>query len=397
MDCALAPGCPTDSRNRPSSMDNLLGSLGRIQSLVQDTIQQQGNLCKDLEGQHGVFERLDLVSEEVNDGTCAIAENRETIKIIKQSVHLLVSVVIKQDNELRHLQQEVLDLKTRSMRQNLLVHNVPESKGENVYTVTTTSIAQTIGIDMSNHPIDVCHRMGPIPTRQNRTRPIVVRFTNRRDTDTILQKFREKNKSKGKSDSQNSDIRITPHYPEELQAKRRKLLDAAEGISKASPAAACKTNLNAMTINNQLYKDPIPRPSAKSVLTPDPDVQKAAHKLACVSSEQLSEKGSIFQANASRVSSFAETSLLYHKVCSQPVAASATHNILAYVLPDGTQGYQDDGEHGAGRFLSKWLARNNHTGIAVVVTRQYGGTHLGFRRFELSKDAAQSAIQKLVP
>ncbi|WP_069300379.1 YigZ family protein [Neptunicoccus sediminis] len=61
--------------------------------------------------------------------------------------------------------------------------------------------------------------------------------------------------------------------------------------------------------------------------------------------------------------------------------AKATHNTWAVILPDGTQIKNDDGESGAGMVILRMLERDNIIGEVVVVTRWYGGVHLGGDRF----------------
>ena len=59
----------------------------------------------------------------------------------------------------------------------------------------------------------------------------------------------------------------------------------------------------------------------------------------------------------------------------------ATHNTWAVILPDGTQVKTDDGESGAGMVILRMLERDAVIGEVVVVTRWYGGVHLGGDRF----------------
>ncbi len=61
--------------------------------------------------------------------------------------------------------------------------------------------------------------------------------------------------------------------------------------------------------------------------------------------------------------------------------AKATHNTWAAVLSDGGPQKNDDGESGAAAIILKMLEREGLTDHIVVVTRWYGGTHLGGDRF----------------
>lgn len=61
--------------------------------------------------------------------------------------------------------------------------------------------------------------------------------------------------------------------------------------------------------------------------------------------------------------------------------AKATHNIWAVVLSDGGTVKGDDGEAGAGAVILRMLERAGLVDHVVVVTRWYGGVHLGGDRF----------------
>lgn len=61
--------------------------------------------------------------------------------------------------------------------------------------------------------------------------------------------------------------------------------------------------------------------------------------------------------------------------------AKATHNTWAVVLSDGGAVKNDDGESGAGAVILKMLERAGLVDHVVVVTRWYGGVHLGGDRF----------------
>jgi putative IMPACT (imprinted ancient) family translation regulator len=61
--------------------------------------------------------------------------------------------------------------------------------------------------------------------------------------------------------------------------------------------------------------------------------------------------------------------------------AKATHNTWACVLSDGGAVKNDDGESGAAAVILKMLERAELRDHVVVVTRWYGGVHLGGDRF----------------
>jgi putative IMPACT (imprinted ancient) family translation regulator len=61
--------------------------------------------------------------------------------------------------------------------------------------------------------------------------------------------------------------------------------------------------------------------------------------------------------------------------------AKATHNSWAVVFANGTILKNDDGESGAGLGIARVLEGEDARDLIVVVTRWYGGVHLGGDRF----------------
>ena len=66
-----------------------------------------------------------------------------------------------------------------------------------------------------------------------------------------------------------------------------------------------------------------------------------------------------------------------------PKNLSSTQNIAGYILPNSSTGYCDDGDYGMGRAILRAMEpdKGYAAGLAVFVTRQYGGVKLGLKRF----------------
>ncbi|WP_416884342.1 YigZ family protein [Marivita sp.] len=69
--------------------------------------------------------------------------------------------------------------------------------------------------------------------------------------------------------------------------------------------------------------------------------------------------------------------------------AKATHNTWAVVFSDGTPLKNDDGEGGASQIILQMLEREGLTDHVIVVTRWYGGKHLGGDRFRHVQDCVR--------
>jgi hypothetical protein len=116
-------------------------------------------------------------------------------------------------------------------------------------------------------------------------------------------------------------------------------------------------------------------------------------------SDPFTEKKSVFVARAAVVSSPSEAkSFLAHLLATDKKVAKASHNITAWRIhgPSDTafQDCDDDGETAAGGRLLHLMQLMDIWNVMVVVTRWYGGVHLGPDRFRLINTAARDAFVK---
>lgn len=72
--------------------------------------------------------------------------------------------------------------------------------------------------------------------------------------------------------------------------------------------------------------------------------------------------------------------------------AKATHNSWAFIGADGPV-KNDDGEAGAGMVIVRMLERAELRGHIVVVTRWFGGKHLGGDRFRHVQEAVRIYLE----
>ena len=97
--------------------------------------------------------------------------------------------------------------------------------------------------------------------------------------------------------------------------------------------------------------------------------------------EVLRDRGSRYAVSGGPVAGRAGIEAFLAELKREKKFAKATHNTWAAVLGDGGPVKGDDGEAGAGAVILKMLERAALRDHVVVVTRWYGGVHLGGDRF----------------
>ena len=111
----------------------------------------------------------------------------------------------------------------------------------------------------------------------------------------------------------------------------------------------------------------------------------------------VTEKKSVFLARAAPVSSPAQArQYVAHLLATDKKAARATHNMTAWRIkgPKDTsyQDCDDDGETAAGSRMLHLMQLMDVWNVMVIVTRWYGGIHLGPDRFRIINTAAREAL-----
>lgn len=94
----------------------------------------------------------------------------------------------------------------------------------------------------------------------------------------------------------------------------------------------------------------------------------------------ISDKGSKYAVSGGACASAEEAKAFVAELKRTKKFAKATHNTWALICDDGMI-KADDGEAGAGMVILRMLERENVRDHVVVVTRWFGGKHLGGDRF----------------
>ncbi|VIO88416.1 Uncharacterized protein BM_BM6736 [Brugia malayi] len=107
-----------------------------------------------------------------------------------------------------------------------------------------------------------------------------------------------------------------------------------------------------------------------------------------ISGNSMVDRKSTFQAHVAQVFSKNEVTLVLNKLKENNKIARATHNMYAWLIEENLSGRlikqhdcNDDGEIGAGAKLLNLLELMKAKNVLVIITRWYGGIHLGPDRF----------------
>ncbi|NKB54296.1 MAG: YigZ family protein [Rhizobiaceae bacterium] len=108
----------------------------------------------------------------------------------------------------------------------------------------------------------------------------------------------------------------------------------------------------------------------------------------------ISDRGSRYAVSGASCKSADEVNALLKDLKRAKKFAKATHNSWGIICSDGPI-KNDDGESGAGMIILQMLERENLNNHLIVVTRWYGGKHLGGDRFKHIKSAVRTYLDAL--
>ena len=108
----------------------------------------------------------------------------------------------------------------------------------------------------------------------------------------------------------------------------------------------------------------------------------------------LTDRGSRYAVSGAPCADKAEAKRLIKDLKQNKKFAKATHNTWG-LIASGVPIKNDDGESGAGMVILRMLEREALFDHLVVVTRWYGGKHLGGDRFRHVQTAVNTYIAEL--
>jgi hypothetical protein len=127
---------------------------------------------------------LNEIQYEMADIATEVALIEESHGDSNAQITLLTSIVIKQAKAIDHLKDTCVGLQMRSMKSNILIHNLPETPNENCIRACGQALTD-LGIDQTKIDIEIAHRLGQ--PRRNGQRPMVARFNRHDHVQHILQ------------------------------------------------------------------------------------------------------------------------------------------------------------------------------------------------------------------
>ncbi|XP_055999688.1 uncharacterized protein LOC130047930 [Ostrea edulis] len=375
-------------------INSIQNTLANFTMRLDEQGRDLDDLTKEVRKKNGIDERLENVQEQANDTLYTISELQDRQKNMEREMKRLRDYVIRLEFQVKTQNNQIIELKAKSMENNIIVSGVPE---RNQGKQTTENLPETIrNVFISEMEIErsiadnlgvlKVFRLGEYHPRRKFPRPNCVQFTDKSQKEVVMNSVKVLK-------SKRSAIRVAQQLPEEMREKRKQLFEIQKKYSERQIETKVKGDKLVFTQSNSVYRDKVgSRPTADEVITPD------EVNVSITSGKSIEDNGNRFLAHSTPVDSFKPVRKSLLEVMRLDSIPSASHNIYAYRFTgnDGIshEGSDDDGEHGAGRALLIALKDNEIENSLVVVSRWFGGK-IGPRTFTHVKTAGLSAVKTL--
>ena len=181
---------------------------------------------------------------------------------------------------------------------------------------------------------------------------------------------------------------VSNQLPMELAERKKRLLPTFHEAKKSG--VPVKWIGEKLKVNDKLVEIV----SNETVLCID-GAEEAATKVKMRHAPPKTYNKSVFQGHICNINSQDDIAPSLFSLYTDTRVARATHNIYAYITTneqgDIIEHCEDDGEWGSGRKLLEMMKKNGIKNKLIIVTRWYGGVHLGPKRFDYVLEAATSA------
>ena len=325
----------------------------------------------------------DSVTTLVNDNI----QYKNEIRCLEKRLRLSEGLIAQLRTKLMQQDEEILDLKCRSMRENVVIRGIDETPGE-TWNDTREKVVSFVNnklqvADFTVNDIDRAHRLGK--KSADHSRPIVAKINSADAKSSLFQNVKKL------SGEENKKFVIHDQLPPEVQERRKRLMPLFKQ-SKENKTNKVSWSVDKLIVNGHVHsgKDDFQHINPVTDIDDTIDVKHTDHKL---------EEGSTFIGHAAEISKTESVASVLANILQDQVLGTATHNIYAYRIGRSAnikEGCRDDGEHGAGSRLLKFLREANMTNAMVVVSRFFGGKHMGPRRFEVIQECAEQALELLL-
>lgn len=349
--------------------------------------EKHDSLHKEVHGEGGLKQQVNELQENLGNQMDSVDELRQENALLKKELNIMRNILIHTTQRVDRNESQIVNLKSKSLSANILIHDVDETEDENLSTKVSQLFSTNLSIN--NAKFSAIYRMGDTP-QTNKPRIICAVLANPEIKGKLI--------SAAQSDS-DLGFKITSQFPEEVRDLRSRLYQVRESLQAKEIATKMKGDRLVYKDSGAIYREKIALPNANQLLSAaEPSTAKKLDEFHTVTGDVYRHKGNIIVTQAANVQSYKDINLFSMKVLSRDNALPATSNTLVYSFVDNDgevhDGYCNDREFGAGQCILRKMNENGYSNKAIIMSRKVG-EHLGTKRFSVFQDNVLKALELL--
>jgi len=265
--------------------------------------------------------------------------------------------VSRAEGMLKNANKKIISLTTRSMKNNIVIKNLPEEKSEDLRASLHFLFKDVLGIK-EEVVIENAHRAGkPLKDRHR----IIIVELNTQGKRTVMTNLKH---IKHISQEAFKNIKITDQYPCEIRERRTKLWSCMMTAKEEGKTARLKKDK--LLIDNRIVES-----THDAVTDLNLDLSGRALELKPKHATRRTHEGKHIQGHLIPISTKDDITPALIALCADQSIACASTTMYAYRIGNKDRyisNYEDNGEFGAGRAIMKSLDEQNSFGHLVIVT-----------------------------
>lgn len=344
-------------------------------------------LTKVTESHESLDGRIEAVEKKQATADKDVQSLQEEVSNYQVKVDILSDLVVRQNQEIAALKEQMTDTQIRGMRNNITISGIPETQGENCIQAVNDFIVNQLRITDKLISIEHAYRLG-----SGKARPMLVMLRHFSDKARIFE-----NVGNLKGVKQNGmQCFVSAQLPEVANEKRRFINSkmSANKNKHGKNKLPLTVKQGQLLFKNQPLKTKVHPPSPRDMVRLRGDELDQINAIPLHKGVHEESQDNFFVGYATSVTNHSKINDAYKKM--KLLHGEATHIACAFKLRSVAAPYDeggcDDDEHGASRILLQLIQEGRHTNVAVFMVRYYSGIKLGPLRFDLMKKVVASAI-----
>jgi hypothetical protein len=305
----------------------------------------------------------------------------------EQKIESLTTVAIKMAKTVDTLYDSYTDLQRRSMGNNLVLYNLEETFQADLISQCKKKLAEH-GANPACLDIERAHRTGHF---SGAPRQVIARFNRQEHVTHILEHVRPPPGNRFDPTA----IRVSTQVPTSVRYAKAKAHDRMKMEKYNYPDDYVMVRGQKLYIDEDEIEEKVQPISIQEKLRMSKTDKLKASKLLFHKSKVIEEKESEFRIYCTQTQTIEQAKEAYKAISLDPYASACTHLISAYWLESGEEGYTDDKDHGLGKHLLRLMQNAEMSNAICFLTRDYGGVHLGYRRYEIISELLDDIFEKV--